>query len=382
MKLVIWLNSLDEHQVHTLRELGRRLSERILFIVVFKNLQERHEQGWGLADLKDLDVIEIPKNGFLQFCYKQLKINTKAIHLFGGMWGSGIFPIVIVGAKFLQIKTGLISEPFSDKALSYYGQVSSLKDKFKVVLRWFLYYTLGALIVRSMSVVFAISRKAIDQYKSMGCTKEKLFPYGYFVPFIPTVKFSRQIQRQLRLIFVGSLIERKGIDVLHRAMKRCNDVNAKVTLDVFGPGIWRSGIWGSKNIFYKGIIPFGEAQHIISGYDVMVLPSKHDGWGVVVNEALLQGVPVIASDAVGSSVLIESSGAGAIFRSEDDEDLASIILFIISNKNVVKKWQDSAISIRSAIQPSIAAKYLHESLQYISNEKKIKPVASWYKRII
>jgi glycosyltransferase involved in cell wall biosynthesis len=55
----------------------------------------------------------------------------------------------------------------------------------------------------------------------------------------------------------------------------------------------------------------------------MVLPSQHETWGAVVNEAMAAGTPVIASDMVGSAIeLIESEVSGIIYPVGDTAALA------------------------------------------------------------
>ena len=62
MKVVFWLSSLDEHQVHTLRELNRLVGGRVSFVVARRELPERRAQGWSLAEVSDLVVEEITTN--------------------------------------------------------------------------------------------------------------------------------------------------------------------------------------------------------------------------------------------------------------------------------------------------------------------------------
>ncbi|MEM7429744.1 MAG: glycosyltransferase, partial [Pseudomonadota bacterium] len=59
--------------------------------------------------------------------------------------------------------------------------------------------------------------------------------------------------------------------------------------------------------------------------DCLVLPSEYDGWGAVVSEALLAGVPAICSDACGAAEAVRGSHRGGIFRSGDAADLAGLL---------------------------------------------------------
>ena len=57
-----------------------------------------------------------------------------------------------------------------------------------------------------------------------------------------------------------------------------------------------------------------------------MLPSRHDGWGVVINEALGAGLPIIVSDRVGARDLVDDGRNGLITCAGDVEELADALL--------------------------------------------------------
>ena len=65
---------------------------------------------------------------------------------------------------------------------------------------------------------------------------------------------------------------------------------------------------------------------IFAAADIFVLPSRHDGWGVVVNEALGAGLPIIVSDRVGARDLVENGCNGFVTTAGDIDSLASALL--------------------------------------------------------
>jgi hypothetical protein len=73
---------------------------------------------------------------------------------------------------------------------------------------------------RSIAGVFAISRLALSQFQKAGFPASKLFPFGYFVPSqlrlesVEIIRLNRQSHSNIKAIFIGSLIKRKGIDLL------------------------------------------------------------------------------------------------------------------------------------------------------------------------
>jgi glycosyltransferase involved in cell wall biosynthesis len=75
-----------------------------------------------------------------------------------------------------------------------------------------------------------------------------------------------------------------------------------------------------KVAFYPPI-PMEDVFARLARADYLVQPSQADGWGVVISEALMVGTHVICSDACGASVAVEASGAGAVFRRNDLQDL-------------------------------------------------------------
>jgi glycosyltransferase involved in cell wall biosynthesis len=153
--------------------------------------------------------------------------------------------------------------------------------------------------------------------------------------------------------------------------------NASVTLDAYGPGDPSAFAFDNYTLRFRGTIPFGETQNIVSTYDVLVLPSRYDGWGVVVNEALCAGVPVICSDQVGARVLVEKFGAGAVFDAENTQALASLLNSLSANPEHLLAMRAAAQLAAAAIQPDVAASYMLAVLRAKPKDKAA--IASpWY----
>lgn len=100
-----------------------------------------------------------------------------------------------------------------------------------------------------------------------------------------------------------------------------------------------------------GTKPQAEIPNYIQQVDVLILPSLYDGWGAVVNEALLTGCYVICSDAAGASDLIKKEERlGNVFHRGDIKQLADCIewcnnniLEIRRNRMFRKKWAEEHI---------------------------------------
>jgi glycosyltransferase involved in cell wall biosynthesis len=129
-----------------------------------------------------------------------------------------------------------------------------------------------------------------------------------------------------RLLYVGRLEREKGFDVLLDAWRRA-DVDGR--LDVAGTGpIAATG----PAVRALGFVAREELAPLYASADAVVLPSVRtatflEPWGLVVNEAMQQGTPVIASDAVGAVAggLVRDGRNGLVAPAGDPEALATRI---------------------------------------------------------
>lgn len=370
MKIVNWQSLFTDHQLFTWHALQALLAKPITHVVGTAASETRTMQGWKGADLSDLDVVYLEGKDWWQRGVSIIRANPDAVHVFCGYWAERRYFPLIVYALWHKAKVVVINESFSSESVGYLTEGKQLLNKIKADLRPPLYRAATSLLMFAargkQPALLAISLRAVEQFKRSGLRDEQVFPFGYFVPSVSIVDQSnRSLGGAIRLIFVGSLLPRKGLDIAIAAVTCCQQQGLSVTLDVYGVGDVKKYITDeSRGTTYRGTIPFGHAQAVIAQYDVLILPSRHDGWGVVVNEALLQGVPVIASENVGACCLVEANKVGAIFRNEDVVSLQQILQQLSADPKVLSVWRDNTTSVRGLIEPEVAAKYMHDVMNF------------------
>jgi len=377
MKIVSWQSVLTDHQSHTMRALQDMTGAPLVIVSGVRELGQRKSQGWTVPDMKGLNVQYLAQSGWWKQGVAILCENMDAIHLFNGLWADRRFFLLLLEAQRRGVQTVLMSEPYSEVAVGTLNESTTWKEQFKVSLRPWLYKLAGFLVARRLKAVFAISRKAVEQFSRIGVRRERICPFGYFIPAkdVHRPAGSRSGNRErVRFVFVGSLIRRKGIHALMEAMMLCEEKGLDIELDIYGPGD-ADILCHVEGVTYQGAIPFGQAQEVICMYDVLVLPSLYDGWGVVVNEALLQGVPVIVSDQVGAKVLVEKSGAGEVVVAGDAEALVRSFENLVNNPDKLTGWMKHALAFRACLSPEVAANYLYKSLSFSLGAKNDNP---WY----
>lgn len=115
---------------------------------------------------------------------------------------------------------------------------------------------------------------------------------------------------------------------------------------------------------------------MIAKSSILVLPSLFDGWGVVVNEALLSGTRVIASSNVGANVLLKEN-RGDIFEVGNFKQLEDL-LYKWSNKKMSQEDYDSIKNwATKSISPEVAVDYFLKIIDYTYDARKEKPKAPW-----
>ncbi|MGC4095648.1 MAG: glycosyltransferase family 4 protein [Nitrospira sp.] len=99
-----------------------------------------------------------------------------------------------------------------------------------------------------------------------------------------------------------------------------------------GPSSDQLKVLAKKYAGYIRLIGFVSPSKLPSLYDmcdVFILPSLFDPWGLVVNEAMNAGKPVVTSDKVGASAdLIQEGKNGAVFKAGDSQDLSIISFYL------------------------------------------------------
>jgi glycosyltransferase involved in cell wall biosynthesis len=381
IEIVSWHPLLTDHQAYTLQGLSTAGNVSITVNVAKTQDAIRKAQGWTETNLPTLNTQVIPKSRSLHYIYHQLKAHANSIHLFSSPFEQPKLILALFLAVSMGLKVYLISEPYSPLAIGYLQEGKGFINKLKSWLRPFIYSVYGFFLKKTLEGVFAISPLAISQYKLMGIEDKNIFPFGYFVPVVsPNVDSANlppSISEKCRIVFVGNLISRKGLDLLIESAKRLYQAGVDFYIDVYGHGNSDLFEFNSAYIRYVGQIPFGQAQSVIANYDLLVLPSRYDGWGVVVNEAILAGVPVVCSDYVGAGAVVEKWGCGILYSSNKENALYDALFMLITNSEQRKIMADITLNVRKTLTPDVAGEYMFKVIS-AGCLGLPKPLNPWY----
>ena len=141
------------------------------------------------------------------------------------------------------------------------------------------------------------------------------------------VRLAWQIRRQT-LLSVGHLIERKGHDLIIRALADLPDVD----LIIAGDGPERDHLQRlavslnvADRVRFLGVIDHHRLADLYSAVDLLVLASSREGWPNVLLEALACGTPVVATRIWGTSEIVTTPEAGRLIDQRTPEAIAKAV---------------------------------------------------------
>ncbi len=141
---------------------------------------------------------------------------------------------------------------------------------------------------------------------------------------------------KFHFIYIGSLIYRKGFDILIDGVRLLHEQGIKdFYVHIFGEGNLKADITDDVSPYFKmyGFVSHEELISKMTGFDVFVFPTRYDGWGLAIIEALSLGLPVICSDKAGAGLdVIEESNNGWVFNNNDANALKEIMKTCMINK--------------------------------------------------
>jgi glycosyltransferase involved in cell wall biosynthesis len=179
-----------------------------------------------------------------------------------------------------------------------------------------------------------------------------------------------------RFLFLGQLCARKGVDLLLAAMREVLVAHPNARLEFAGkdePGSLYERMAERLEIAhavrFSGVVEAAQIGRVLQRCDVLILPSRHDGWGVVLNEAASLGKALIASDACGAAHhLVAPEVNGYRFPSGDRSALASAILAYCRNPSLARRHGAESLQLFEDFTPERNAVRLEEAVLSLQSD--------------
>jgi glycosyltransferase involved in cell wall biosynthesis len=173
---------------------------------------------------------------------------------------------------------------------------------------------------RFVDAFLAIGTANRDYYRALGVPEHKIFDVPYTVDndrFMASAKLNAAERQTVRqkfglppgrpvVLFASKLVTRKHPDHLVHVMARLRDEGVEASLLFVGSGEMEPALRSlvvhynlDRSVFFGGFVNQAELPRVYAASDVFVLPAENEPWGLIVNEVLCAGVPVIVAHEVG-----------------------------------------------------------------------------------
>jgi alpha-maltose-1-phosphate synthase len=147
--------------------------------------------------------------------------------------------------------------------------------------------------------------------------------------------------KPLRVLYVGSLSQRKGIAYLFEAVEKSGEA---VTLTVVGRKVGQSDLLDKFCAKHRWLpsLPHDQVLDEMRNHDVFVFPSLFEGLALVQGEAISQGLPVITTPNSGGADILRDGMDGFIVPIRDPEAITARLIELYQDRTLLQQMSDSA----------------------------------------
>jgi glycosyltransferase involved in cell wall biosynthesis len=221
--------------------------------------------------------------------------------------------------------------------------------------------------------IYVASKFTADSLSSFPGTLApvKVIPYGFPPPAKHREKSTNK-RGPLKLLFVGSLTQRKGIADLFSVV---DSLRAHVQLTVVGKKTTHACVALNEALAkhrWIPALPHEDVLTLMRSHDVLVFPSLFEGFGLVITEAMSQGTPVITTERTAGPDLIEHGNNGWIINAGSTELLKNAIEELLYKRESVMECGRAALDTARRRPWEVYGRELAESV--LEDMEQLQPL--------
>ena len=371
-RLVFWQSTISPHQAACIRSLAGLRPLETVYVAAAESLPDRRELGWDTPDMGNVRVVIAPDAGAVESLLCQAPDCT--VHLVSGVSGLPYHQALAKARRRLGVHCGVIAEGGDPRGL-------------KGAVRHARYRLLALRSLKAFDFLLAMGEAGVRWYQRAGWARSSTYPFAYATDEPEDGEGSSEpggVDTEVRILFAGQLVARKGLDIAIRALVALKGRDGW-HLDVIGTGADRSSLERlvgkadlASRVSFLGALPRRDVRRHMGNADLLVLPSRFDGWGAVVNEALQEGTPVLCSNMCGAGVLLTEPVRGEVVPVGQVEHWARALEARIlqgrstdARRSEIRLWSQRALSGRAIGQ------YFLKVLDHAYGVERVCPRPPW-----
>lgn len=297
------------------------------------------------------------------------------VYILSGTWAS---PTLLACAKVLAArgKPWLLwcERPHPTAAVAPWSRKWLTRGPLRAIRNRVMRRLLG-----SATGLLAMGRMAAREFEQLGVPSSRIksLPYCCDIDRFQSVdpervaelKQRREIQHRKVILFSGQMIERKGIHVLAEVMRQLVSQRSDVCFTVLGDGPLLDWLRESTasfpgRVILAGHLPQAELPVWFAAADIFFFPSRHDGWGVVINEACAAGLPIVTTYSVGAAEDLVQQNMNGFLRDRDDvTGMVNDLVRLLDSEEMRRRFGNFSLEIIQDFHITRAARSWIESVK-------------------
>lgn len=231
-------------------------------------------------------------------------------------------------------------------------------------------------IISGAKGYFSTSTKHNLYYNKYGANKDSIYKYPFtslyskdILTDVASIKKKREyklqvgIKEEIAVVSIGQFIYRKGYDTLLNSAKM---ISEKAGIHIIGGTPTKEYLTliddnKLNNIYFHDFKHKMELRKWLMAADIFVLPTREDIWGLVINEAMAMGIPIVTtSNCVAGLELIENDINGYIVPSDDSDILAKKLNVLIEDDDLrIKIGKNNLTKISEYTFEEMVKRHIH-----------------------
>lgn len=319
--IIIWLDLLSPHILPLCNELHECTGTK-LYVICHKTRSEaRKVLGWEFSSEVNYPIIiydnSLPCHSLLDLI-RECKVR---VSIFQGIRCDSLYPRV----RFTAERAGHLTFIYQEQL-----RLHSLDG----LARFILYSLYLRFRIPASTCILAIGGLTNRRFMHL-LKRYRNYQFSYFSSVVEALVRSppksfpmiRSDLSPVRLLYLGQFIKRKGLDILIDSLRHIPNVN--LSLSICGSGPLLPMVLAAQSIdrrvAYITVVPMNMIRALLCEHHVVIAPSRYDGWGSVVVEAIAANKRVITTSRTGSSVLVKTNNSGIVIKSLSSRTLAQAI---------------------------------------------------------
>lgn len=297
--------------------------------------------------LKTVLLFPIDILSLLFYAYRGLIADESVIFHYHMATGGSFVRKYVLALIFWPWTDAQILHIHSGKSPAFFNSLSAKKSTKPFLSLFFRLFSKVLVVSKSLSVEL----KASLQNRRISINEEKwvALPNAIAIPAELDNPLNYDNSSQLKLLFVGRLVDEKDLPTLVDICSELKRRSANVQITIIGDGPLRNWLQvqiKQKNlesiVTYVGWKNHDEVQAIYKQNHGLIITSKQESFGLVVLEAYLHGLFAIATANGGLPDIVINEETGYIEKTQNWKTLVDRIMYLTSNPTTVRKLQTSA----------------------------------------